>query len=122
MHRVWIASIAVFLAACAGLVDRQQQEEISGYRADDAYCVQRGLHYPDAAYVACRRSLQDGRRHRKWENQRMLQAGASPATGKPATGAIDQFQPLDAGRFQCRMNGDYGGAYVACGEMPPPPR
>lgn len=122
MHKFWILVLAAALAACAGLAGRQQQDEMTGYRADDAYCVQRGLHYPDAAYVVCRRNLQDERLRRKWENQRMLQAGASPATGKPGPGAIAQFKPLDAGRFQCRMYGDYGGDYVACGETPSPPR
>jgi len=112
------------LPGCGTLADRAHRREVSDARADDAYCVQRDLHYPDADYVVCRRNLQDGRLYQIWQNERMMETNNgpwNPATAKPANTIMDEFHPLDADRFRCEIDSDYGGDFVACHETQAPP-
>lgn len=121
MNLIRILPLVALISACAG-VGGQQQYGLDNSRADDEYCVQQGVRYPDAAYVQCRRNLQDARRYRQWKAHQMVQGGtnpASPAAAKPAAPSMAGYQPLDAQHYQCHLEAGYGGNLVVCGVTPP---
>lgn len=124
MKHIWILIGTILVTGCTSLSE-QYRQGFDSNRSDDEYCVKQGLHYPDPAYVACRRSLQNTRLFRAWQGEQMRRASANPA-GPAAGGSFAPhtggFRPIDAAHYRCQVAAEYGGDVITCAETESPPR
>ena len=104
--------IALAVCGCSTLGGDRHAGELSDARADDGYCVDHGLHYPDPAYLQCRRQLVDRRLYRDWQNLRVMKQSGQPAmpSAPPPT-----FRAPDPAGFHCHAEPQFGDDYVICG-------
>lgn len=110
------ASVIVVLlcvGGCAISSDRHARQ-LADNRADDEYCVDHGLHYPDPGYTQCRRQLVDRRLYRDWQNLLSLQQTDRP-TVDPGQVPPPSFRSPDPSGFHCHAEPQFGNDYVFCG-------
>lgn len=110
--------ILVLTAGCANLEARRHANELQSMRQDDEYCVTRGVHYPDPAYINCRYAVQDARALQQWKSLQMAQTAANPRAlmTLPSHYATESYHSLDRERFACWPEPQFGGNYIFCGE------
>ena len=121
MQRTLILALLAILALAAGCADldaRRHANELQTMRQDDEYCVNRGLHFPDPAYVDCRYAVQNARARQQWKCLQLANAAANPKSlvTPPASNATENFQPPDRSHFECWQEPQFGGTYIFCGE------
>jgi hypothetical protein len=125
MQRTLILLLLIIPAladGCASLEARRHASELQIMRQDDEYCVSRGLHYPDTAYVSCRYTVQNSRARQQWKCLQLANAAASPKSlvTPPVNNAPENFRPLDRDHFECWPEPQLGGTYIFCGERAKP--
>lgn len=104
------------LGGCSAWEAHQHANEISQVRQDDEYCVNKGVHYPDADYVSCRYNLQNDRLYYEWKCMQMVKcASTQPTIAPSAFNQAETYKPLDQGHFRCWKEPQFGGDYVYCG-------
>ena len=103
------------LIGCATVGDDHAQAMRTAAQ-DDQYCMLAGFRYPDAAYVSCRYKLDDTRFYKEWRSVGMMQQSAQPAAAiSPPPVVTPRFVPLDAGRYRCWPDPEFGSNYIVCG-------
>jgi len=108
--------LLICLCGCTSLGGDPHARELEHNRLDDSYCVEHGLHYPDAAYVQCRRQLVDRRLNRDWQNLRAMQRAGQPAVAPmQASPPSLPFRTPDPAGFHCHAAPQFGNDYVFCG-------
>lgn len=110
---LWIC-VVLCIGGCSTLGGDRHASELADNRADDAYCIDHGLHYPDAGYVQCRRQLVDRHLYQDWRNFNQMQRAGQAATNA-GTGTPPAFHRPDPARFHCRAEPQFGNDYVFCG-------
>ncbi len=117
MKQLIITVFILMLAGCSAWEAHQHADELSQMRQDDDYCVNKGVHYPDADYVSCRYELQNHRLYYEWKCLQMARcASTQPSTSPQAFTQTETYRPLDKKHFQCWKEPQFGGDYVYCGE------
>lgn len=114
--------VSIFcVAGCASLSSDRHARELADNRADDEYCAEHDLRYPDPGYVQCRRQLVDRRLYRDWQSLRLMQRANQPV-GNPSPVPQSTYRNPNPASFHCHAEPQFGGDYVFCGYEDTDPR
>ncbi|HSN17091.1 MAG TPA: hypothetical protein VLV87_02680 [Gammaproteobacteria bacterium] len=112
-HALLVAAL-LCIGGCATLAGDSHAQELADNRADDGYCIDHGLRYPDPGYVQCRRQLVDRRLYRDWRNLQSIQRTRQP-TGNIGSAPSSSFRSPDPASFHCHVEPQFGNDYIFCG-------
>ncbi|MGA9855622.1 MAG: hypothetical protein WBR29_10135 [Gammaproteobacteria bacterium] len=119
----WLLAMFLILSlgACSAWEAHQHANELSQMNQDDEYCINKGVHYPDAGYVSCRYNLQNERLYYEWKCMQMAKcASTQPTTAPSAFNQTETYKPLDEEHFRCWKEQEFGSDTVYCGEKDKP--
>ncbi|HVA54391.1 MAG TPA: hypothetical protein VNI53_01125 [Gammaproteobacteria bacterium] len=114
----WIMALLVILAlgTCSAWESHEHASVPSQMRQDDEYCINKGVHYPDAVYVSCRYNLQNDHLYYAWKCMQMIKCvHTQPTTTPSAFNQTESYKPLDEEHYRCWKEPQFGGDFVYCG-------
>lgn len=111
-----VLAVLAFLCGCASLSDSDHASRLNTAAEDDEYCTVTGVHYPQPAYIGCRLRLDNDRLYKQWRAMGMMRGSSGTISNTAAvSGPQPRFIPLDASRYTCWPDPQFGTNYIICG-------